>query len=424
MDGVVLFADNNVFSTGKESNLFRKFIEERDFSVIPVDTLECLEATIKSASTFKACIIDWNFENQIADDEDFDGIKHPQRNPLSILLDNTIYSLVYIYSEKDIPEMDKQNLKSKYGEKINFRIKGDNIDSEYKSMYDDINDFENNNAHMTIPLIWSQSINQSVQTIFSELESADPNWIDEIRKTAFDDGGNPSSEIINIFHNLLNEHLIQNEKLRNNLNNFSSKKDNLEGQDKAIKDENNVKQNNIREQSTAKLYRRIFYSTIAKNTPLMTGDVFKFDNDTYGIIITPECELSDCNKEKNKEYYDFLIIKKSSSINYKVKKHQLYLKDSKSAKNIFNNGVISCHILVSFPFEEQLYDQLGYIDFNTAFRTIPKMDADNNSIIMHRINYKLNAPYIHQLRQRFVSYFGKYGVPAIPNSLRDFNLKG
>ncbi len=30
--------------------------------------------------------------------------------------------------------------------------------------------------------------------------------------------------------------------------------------------------------------------------------------------------------------------------------------------------------------------------------------------------------YIHQLRQRFIAFFGKIGVPAIPSSLRYFNL--
>ena len=26
-----------------------------------------------------------------------------------------------------------------------------------------------------------------------------------------------------------------------------------------------------------------------------------------------------------------------------------------------------------------------------------------------RIGYKLNSPYIHQLRQRFIAFYGKYG---------------
>ena len=79
--------------------------------------------------------------------------------------------------------------------------------------------------------------------------------------------------------------------------------------------------------------------------------------------------------------------------------------------------------MVSFPFEENVYNQIGLIEFNTAFRTKSKMDDKQNSILSCRTNYKLNAPYIHQLRQRFVSYFGKYGVPSIPDSLRVYNLK-
>lgn len=404
MDGVVLFADNKIFSGENESQLFNLFLQKKDFSVLPIDTLACLEATIKSASTFKACIIDWNFTDS-ADfnedfNEDFEGVELPQSTPLSILQKYSLYTLVYIYSEREIPDTDKDLLLEKYGNKIHFRTKSNDLDNEYQTISKDIKDFESNNPHMSIPLLWSQSINQATQTIFSELESADACWIKEIRDTALKDGGDATSEVIDVFNNLLSENLVQNESLRQTLDTYSAK-------GTATKGEN-----------TAKLYRRLYYSKITESSPLMTGDIFKFDDDTYGIIITPECELADNEKEKEKEYYDFLILKKSLSENYQKEKQKKYLKDSNSAKSIFNNGVISRHVLISFPFDEQLYNQIGVIEFNTAFRTMSKMD-----ILVCRTNYKLNAPYIHQLRQRFVSYFGKYGVPAIPDSLRDYNLK-
>lgn len=409
MDGVVLFADNKIFSGENESQLFSLFLQKKEFSVLPIDTLACLEATIKSASTIKACIIDWNFTDS-ADfnedfNEDFEGVELPQNTPLSILQKYSLYTLVYIYSEREIPDTDKDLLLEKFGNKIHFRTKSNDLDNEYQTISKNIKDFESNNPHMSIPLLWSQSINQAAQTIFNELENADPYWIKEIRDTAQNDGGDATSEVIDVFHNLLSEDLIQNKSLRKELDEYTS-------QGFITKEEN-----------TAKLYRRIYYSMITESSPLMTGDIFKFSNDTYGIIITPECELADKEKEKEKEYYDFLILKKSLSENYQKEKQKKYLKDSNSAKSIFNNGVISRHILISFPFEKNVYNQIGLIEFNTAFRTMSKMDDKQNSILSCRTNYKLNAPYIHQLRQRFVSYFGKFGVPVIPNSLRDYNLK-
>lgn len=412
MDGVVLFADNKIFSGENESQLFNLFLQKKEFSVLPIDTLACLEATIKSASTFKACIIDWNFTDS-ADfnedfNEDFEGVELPQSTPLSILQKYSLYTLVYIYSEREIPDTDKDLLLEKYGNKIHFRTKSNDLDNEYQTISKDIKDFESNNPHMSIPLLWSQSINQATQTIFSELESADACWIKEIRDTALKDGGDATSEVIDIFNDLLSEDLVQNGSLRQALDTYSSER-------AVTKDEN-----------TAKLYRRLYYSKITEGSPLMTGDIFKFDDDTYGIIITPECELSNPLKEKEKEYYDFLIICQSVSKQYQEKQKKDYQneKKQKNAKDIFNNGVISRHILISFPFEDNVYNQIGVIEFNTAFRTMSKMDNEQNSILACRINYKLNAPYIHQLRQRFVSYFGKYGVPAIPESLRDYNLKG
>ena len=409
MDGVILFADNKIFEDGYENDLFKLFRQNQEYSVLPIDSLSCLEATIQSASTFKACIIDWNFmdTSDFNDDfnDDFGGVEIPSRTPLTILQKYALYSLVYIYSGIDIPEDDKELLVKKYGTKIQFRTKTNNVVEEYQAILEDVRQFESNNPHMEIPFLWSQTINQATQTIFSELESADAYWIKEIRDTALNDGGDATSEVIDVFSNLLNEDLIQNWYLRKKL------------------DEYTTTGSVSNAENTAKLYRRMYYSHLSENSPLMTGDIFKFSNDEYGIIITPECELADSKKEKEKIYYDFLIINKPYSQKHQHDKQKSYLKDANSAKTIFNNGVISRHVLISFPFEENTYNQIGVIEFNTAFRTMPKMDEEQNSILSCRTNYKLNAPYIHQLRQRFVSYFGKYGVPAIPDSLRDYSLK-
>lgn len=405
MNGVVIFADNRIFSKGKENELFKLFLNDSDFSVLPIDSLECLESTIKSASTFRACIIDWDFENNDMKDEDFDGVELPQRTPMSILTELTLYTLVYVYSEKEIPETEKKELQSKYGKKIRFKTKQGNVDSEYNNIINDIRIFEANNSHMNIPFMWSQSINQSAQKIFSELEDANSYWIKEIRDTAIKDGGDATSEVIDVFNNLLNEDLIQNKALRNLLDSFE------------------CNENEHKEENTAKLYRRIYYSNIVDTSPIMTGDIFKLDEDHYGILITPECEIADKQKEKEKDYYDFLVISKSASKKYQEEKQKKFSKDAKNAKEIFNNGVISRHVLISFPFEDTFYNHIGLIEFNTAFRTYAKINDDNTSIAECRTKYKLNAPYIHQLRQRFVSYFGKYGIPAIPDSLRVYNLK-
>lgn len=404
MEGVILFADNRIFAKEKENQLFRLFLDTPGLSVLPIESLECLESTIKSASTFRACIIDWDFQNRDIKDEDFAGIYHPQRTPMSILKENSLYSLVYIYSEREIPDNEKEELSIKYGNKIQFRTKREDIDSEYDAILNDIRTFEKKNTHMQIPFIWSQSINQSAQTIFNELESASSFWIKEIRDTAINDGGDATSEVIDVFNNLLNEELIQSKALRDALDSFGDTED------------------KIKEENTAKLYRRIYYSSITEDSPLMTGDIFKFDDDDYGILITPECELANKSKEKEKDFYDFLIVKNSSSLKYQIDKQSKFVKNANEAKKIFNNGVISQHILISFPFNNEIYNRIGVIDFNTAFRTLSKIKNDL-SIKSFRTQFKLNSPYIHQLRQRFVSYFGKYGVPAVPDSLREYNLK-
>lgn len=408
MNGIVLFADNKVFSEGNENKLFNIFLQKKDYSVLPIDNLACLESTIKSASTFKACIIDWNFDNKEDDDEDFVGVQHPQRTPMSILQEYPLYTLVYIYSEKTISDSEKSSLAEKYGNKIHFRTKGSNVEYEYQTISKDIIDFEYKNTHMNIPYLWSQSINQSTQTIFRELENADPCWIKEIRDTADKDGGDATSEVIGIFHNLLCEDLIQNENLRKGLDEYPL--------DKVISEEVN----------TAKLYQRIFYSRLTDHAPIMTGDIFHFLDDTWGILITPECEVR--NRLMDSKALDFLLFKTTDTNDYLIKKctfdriKDAYntFKDGRKDKirKIFNNEDLSTHILPSFPYADDVYNQLIVIDFKNAYTTVKETEYKN-----HRTSYKLNSPYIHQLRQRYISFFGRYGVPAIPDSLRDFNLK-
>ena len=405
MDGVVLFADNKIFSEGNENALFKKFIEKRDFSVLPIDNLTCFEATIKSASTFKACIIDWNFENE-ENDEDFEGVELPQRNPLPILINNTIYSLIYIYSERNIPEMDKRILIKKYCKKICFIIKGNNPNKEYKSILENIKKFENKNEHMNIAFIWSQVINNATQGLFRELEFADPNWIKEFRDSVVEDGGEPVSELIKVFNNVLCESIIQNQFLKSKLTEYNPV---------------DVKKSST---STAKLYQRLLYSKLTKDSPIMTGDIFRFNKNTYGILITPECEI----KNNIDNQLEFLVFERMYFRTYLSKRHNYKegekydgFKDNRkdNLRKVFNNDNFSTQIFPVFPFTTNKYNETACIDFKSALRILKKREFENK-----RIGYKLNSPYIHQLRQRFIAFYGKYGVPAIPNSLRDFNLKG
>ena len=405
MNGVILFADNRIFSEGKENELLNLFLNDTDFSVLPINSLECLESTIKSASTFRACIIDWDFENNDLEDEDLVGVVFPQRTPMNILMENTLYTLIYIYSEKNIPEKEKGLLKKKYGKKVHFRRKKEIVKKEYLSIVRDINKFEKDNLHMNIPKLWSQTINSNTQIIFDELEKADPNWIKEFKESVYLDGGDPTTELIDIFNSVLSESIIQNQSLRFALSNYNTS---LE-----IKSNNNI----------AKLYQKLFYSKLPKDAPVMTGDIFKLKKDLYGILITPECEI----KNNIDNQLEFLIIEKDNFRMFLAKNHSYNRTDNydtfkekrkDNLRKIFNNDDLSHQILPVFPFTPNKYNETACINFKSALRVLKKKEFVNK-----RIGYKLNSPYIHQLRQRFISFYGKYGVPAIPNSLRDFNLK-
>lgn len=420
MNGVILYADDDVLQPNSfENKLFSKFHADSKYPILPITSIQDLERTIQSLSTIRVLILDWEFRVPKEDPD----MPDRNENPLDWLMSHHIYSLIYIYSRVDIKDKIKKDLKTRYGEnKIFFKRKaiGNSESQEYESIYNDIVKFEEDNKHMELPFIWSQSINHFIHSIFNELETASPNWIKEIRDTAKNDGAEPISEVINIFNNLLNESIIQNKTLRDALNTYSYEdQDTYENQDKP-------------EENTAKLYQRIFYTKITDDAPIMTGDIFKFNDNEYGILITPECEI----REKKEFALDFLIFEIKNINKYLLKTYnygsngspfnEIKEKQKEKLRKIFNNSDSTIHLLPSFPFLSEnineannTYNRCACIYLRKAFAIKKKEEYDDK-----RIGYKLNSPYIQQLRQRYVAFFGRYGVPAIPETLRDFNLSG
>lgn len=413
MEGVILFADDHIFDEQRlENKLFQKFNLDGSFSILPINNLTILEKTVVSISTYKALILDWNFDRKLDDEDESEEIRIPYDTPFTFLKDNTIYSLVYIYSLADIPENEKKELEKLYPGKIFFEKKdsANEPDIEYKKIIDGIKKFEDENKHLALPFVWSQAINQSAQVIFSELEQADPNWIKEIYNTAKKDGAEPNTEVISVFQHLLSEQIIQNTTL------LSSISSNVELPEIIITN---------KEESSAKLYHRIYYTKVESSAPLMTGDVFMLDADTAAILITPECDI----EQKCKLGLDFLLVKKSSFSEYLTKALSFTIgnnpssKQSEKIEKLFNQEEIKIHVLPSFPFELNQFKTSALIDFQSGFIKLKRDEIiDTNENYKSR-NYKLNSPYIHQLRQRYLAYIGRVGVPAIPQSLRMFNLK-
>lgn len=393
MEGVILFVDDQIFdsSTNEYKLLFNlKQSEAITNPILPIDNLYDFEKILKSMSIYSAIILDWEFKLELEEGAE------KKETPLDILKDNNLYSSIFIYSQQDIADESIKLLSDKYGEKIKFLKKirtPDDLESEKNRIIREIKGFKETNKHLIIPFVWGNSINQSTQEIFSELEKADPNWVKEIYRNAQDDGSDPNSEIINVFQNLLNELINQDSTLIEALN--------------TVNQTNQVPVSN-KEEATAKLYNRLYYTKLNDQAPFSTGDIFKFSDDEYAILISPECDLSD--KKKYSFPFELVRFTKSESEKHKIEKRKY--------PDIFNNGAISRHILPSFPFEDDNYNQIAWIDFKNCMLIKPISELKEK-----RTRYKLNSPYIYQLRQRYLSSIGRIGVPKIPDTLRAFNLK-
>jgi len=405
MKKIIIFADDDVFRVGSENELYRKFQDDEDYVVIPVSNIEDLEVLVSSMSVYNVLILDWEFKKTIEPNVDTQPI-----TPYNFLMGNQLYTKVYVYSRIEIEDETKNKLIEKYGSKIKFKKKLSNseIQENYNEVIADLSEFESNNSHMEIPFKWSKSINKCTQQIFKELEEADKNWLANIQSNEEGDNEISPSDTISLFQNLLYEVLLQD----------SSLYEDIKGQHK----ENNLEEPKAGEVA-AKLFRRIIYTKRTDNSAeMLTGDIFKFSEEEYGILMTPECDLVERNKAAKDSGNDdkaltFLVFKKSD-IDQKIVKLNSTSNESKQSNQLnnlrkqFNNNTISCHFLPSFPYTEEIYTQAAYIDFKSALRVFPK-----NEVKDKERKFKLNSPYIHQLRQRYLAFLGRYGVPALPQKV-------
>ncbi|MEZ4908219.1 MAG: hypothetical protein R2771_11415 [Saprospiraceae bacterium] len=409
MEGVILFADDAVFNNSFENKLFERLSQKSNYPVLPVNNLSDFERTTSSISTYGAILLDWEFI------EELEGEKL-KKYPDEILMSNDFYSLIFIYSQTVIGDETKKKLKDKFGEKIDFLSKiseEDQLDSETDKILRHLQIFADKNKHLNVPYVWSQTMNKSVQKIFYELEKADPYWIKDLYYSSyhFDKDGNPKEppsidaniQVINLFLNLLSEHLIQDLDLRREIKEFSV--ENI----KSITEVEKLKS----------LYQYLYYTKLTESDAIMTGDIYQLSDDKYGIIISPECDMNALVKKDKK--VELLCFEKDDFDSKFYQTFQIGKTDDEKIKRAYNQDNPRGHLLPVFPIKLETNESVtAFIDFRFSMEHFQGKYLEDN--IANR-TVKINSPYIQQLRQRYLAYVGRVGVPTIPESLRNFNLK-
>jgi len=403
MEGVILFVDDEVFNASFENKLFKELSSDKKNPILPINNLDDFEKTIKSISTYNAIILDWEFL------EDLEGVPVKQL-PINILLENNLYCLIFIYSHTVISSENKDLLKGKYGDKIEFLTKISNeaeIVKEKEKVLNAIIEFKGKNPHLVVPYIWSQAMNESSQLIFSELEAADKYWIKELfyssvrsfdKKTGIpkEVEVEPTIEVINLFQSLLSERLIQHDFLKDSI------KQNAISYFKDMPAFSSIKN----------LYTRLYYTNALETDTVMTGDVFEIAENTFGVIISPECDI-------------IKLVKKNMPIEllcFNVDDFKMiddFCKTSDEIQRAYNQELSAIHLLPVFPFSETLRST-ALIDFRFSLKLINGKFLDSNKPLR---KIRVNPPYIQQIRQRYLAYIGRVGVPTIPQSLRAYSTK-
>lgn len=414
MEGIILFADDELNSLPFMKGIYEGLVSQSKFPVLGVDNLDLAKKSILSINNFKALILDFTFKEK-SDDPDFPDT---ERKISEVLEDENlhIFSLIYIYSQEDVEQTEfGTNLKKKYGESsIRFRIKSSGSEDvlvEYQNIIQDIEKWDEEHKHLSVAKVWNKSLGQAIQRIFNALDKADPFWVKDLFYSSytFDKNNNPKEpppvdpniQVINLFQNILSEHLIQDTELRNIIEEYS--KDNLK---------NETNSTNLKN-----LYQYLYYTNTLSTDAIMTGDVFKLDENRYGIIISPECDMNTLIvKNMNVEV---LCFEKDDFENKFYNTFQIKKEDQTAVGRAFNQENPRGHLFPAFPFSKEEIKP-AFLDFRFALELFK--GGQLNDLKENRL-FKINSPYIQQLRQRYLAYIGRVGVPAIPHSLRLFNLK-
>lgn len=405
MEGVVLFVDDKIYDVNSSEHKLYKALQH-DYPVLGVNTLELAEQAIKSIGIFKAIILDWDFkatrEPLEDDDKELPISKPDDLSAYKFLVNKEYYSLIYLYSVDDLEDKFSEatnDLKSKYGDRIRFNQKfigAEGIINEKDKIKKDIYDWHKENKNLSLPFSWSSSVIGNLQRIFTELSSCRQSWVKDIYQSVKDEG-DPIADIIYMFQCILYEHLISDKELRKSINSVAA----IENE--AI-DETSA-------EYLERLYRKFLYSDIVSDAPIMTGDIFDLGEDNYGVLISPECDLRHIQKVQDSLCYEFLLFCQNA---YKEKIKDLKLKD-KYLYKAFNQSHPRIHIIPSFAFKDACYPIL--LDFRCKKQVKP------DDINISKRKCRLNSPYIQSVRQRYLSYQGRVGVPNIPDSLRKYNLR-
>ena len=432
MEGIILFSDDHIYTPNRpEAALFESL--RIDLPVLGVHNLDMAARAVKSVASFKALILDWQYSDQ-KNDEDFSdiakevgqltGVARPATKEdvaLTFLKNNDFYSLIYIYSELDIEESYGPLLRQKFGERVKIKRKDenftiDNISAIKEEILQDIQTWQENNKNLAVPITWSAAINESIQKIFKELASADQNWLKELYDSASKDGVDPELFVVELLQLLLSESVVQNKELMDAILQI--------GEVPAVPIlEANL---SVHRKSISKLFSRLFYSELKETTPIMTGDIFKITDTVYGIVITPECDISFIKKTAGCEFE--LLTFESNSFEEYIKDPQThntkradYAALGKGKKEnlqkLFNQDNPRLHFLPSLP----ILDTESKISCVIDFRVATKRVLASELIKLER-SIKLNSPFIQQLRQRYLSHIGRVGTAALPLHVREWNL--
>lgn len=224
--------------------------------------------------------------------------------------------------------------------------------------------------HMYLTLWWNNKWRVSSEKLFCQLFQADPFWPSHFIKRFVEDGVDPAVAIVETMNQLVQTGISVDDL---NISHCKSR------QKPDI-------------QTLKTLCKRLFYTRENIQNDIAPGDVFLKDG-AYYLNIRPDC---DTTKRIEAD-------------------HQIYLirGEPKKADDARRNYHASGRIVEKENEIVLLFlDDKDLVVFNKRNFRVDKYSAWKDLKIC-----RVTAPYITQIRHRFCTYLGRYGLPSIPKKV-------
>lgn len=384
---VVIDEEVNDAEEGDVISVIVKKIESRNIPLCKYERLKDARLCLQNLNTISFLVLDWKLiksqENVVIPDA---LLRQNERSNVEFLkhFKTLCFAPVFIFTNEPVEEIERILVKEglmRGDPKLDFiHIRQKRDLTKGDSLFDAINTWINANPTIYTIKAWERGFFKARNDVFWFLFEKSPVWPKIILKSFRDDMIDESSNMNEVFHNLIRSRIPVNKLDVSAIEAFTGE----------------VNKDEIKDVIRGTMYLE------KENIPddVRPGDVYK-EGGKFLLNIQPECDT--VQGRTDGEVYVLVGSRLSSG----------------QIKSKYNSGL---GIIIEQNNEVILFGMEGNDFVNFPLKSIRIMKVDEE--LKKRRFCRLLHPYINHVQQRFSAYVGRFGLPRLPKDVLERIVHG